>query len=93
MPLRRARRNEFIDTRCLPKTGRCLPEIAGAASEHPWHGTGGVGIVVESPTFFDRSPIRRLPVLAGNGERTTGTHRKSPKLQGLRSPSSGHHFR
>ncbi|BBG93924.1 2-oxoglutarate and Fe(II)-dependent oxygenase superfamily protein, partial [Prunus dulcis] len=39
------------------------------------HGTGGVGTVVESPTFLNRSPARRRSVLAGNCERTTGTHR------------------
>ncbi|BBN69568.1 2-oxoglutarate and Fe(II)-dependent oxygenase superfamily protein [Prunus dulcis] len=37
---------------------------------------GGVRTVIESSSFADRSPARRRPVLAGNCERTTGTHRK-----------------
>ncbi|BBN68866.1 Protein kinase superfamily protein [Prunus dulcis] len=51
------------------------------------HGTGGVRTAIESSSFADRSPARRRSVLAGNCERTTGTHRNF-KAADLPPPST-----
>ncbi|BBH03703.1 2-oxoglutarate and Fe(II)-dependent oxygenase superfamily protein, partial [Prunus dulcis] len=58
-----------------PKTGRHLPELAGAASGHHRPRERWRSNAIESSSFADRSHARRRPVLAGNCERTTGTHR------------------
>ncbi|BBH05855.1 2-oxoglutarate and Fe(II)-dependent oxygenase superfamily protein, partial [Prunus dulcis] len=72
------------------KTARRLPELAGAASGHHRPRDRWQWNRCRVPYIFRPIP-RQSTTCAGRKLRKNDGN--SPKLQGLRSPSSGHHFR